>query len=410
MSRFGVGRLVRAGMFPIAGLGLLLFGGCSIVPKDGPTGEAVRTRAEVQVTDDSRLSYAFVQLSPLILKKFGSETDSPERFSRFVEATPSARVRVGPSDRLTLTIFEAAAGGLFIPQQAGARPGNFVEIPTQEVDRAGNISVPYVGVVRVVGRTIREIQAEIEDRLREKAIQPQVVVALNERMSTDVYVLGEVGTPTRMPLTPGGMKLLAALARAGGARHPNYESLVTLQRRGRVERALLANIINNPRQNVQLLPEDVIYLSREQRAFLAFGATPTPGALGGLNNRRFMFEAENLTLAEAVAKAGGLDSTRADPTSVFLFRLVPSEKLRRIGVEVAGPAQTLVPTIFTVILRDAEGFFVANNFYMRHKDMIFVSDSPSVDLVKFLDIVRTVTSTARDVVGVASDVDLLLRR
>jgi polysaccharide export outer membrane protein len=151
------------------------------------------------------------------------------------------------------------------------------------------------------------------------------------------------------------------------------------------------------------MADDVVYVSRDQKAFLTFGATPTPGAIGGLNNRRFNFEAENLTLAEAVAKAGGMESTRADPSSVFLFRLVPREQLRRIGVEVSGGPNTMVPTIFTAMLRNPEGFFVANNFYMRDKDMILVSDTPSTDLVKFLDIVRAVTNTTREVIGIGID-------
>jgi hypothetical protein len=35
--------------------------------------------------------------------------------------------------------------------------------------------------------------------------------------------------------------------------------------------------------------------------------TPSPGSIGGTNDRRFTFEDEEMTLAEALAKAGGLD-------------------------------------------------------------------------------------------------------
>ena len=34
-------------------------------------------------------------------------------------------------------IFEAAAGGLFIPAEAGVRPGNFVTLPNQPIDTKG---------------------------------------------------------------------------------------------------------------------------------------------------------------------------------------------------------------------------------------------------------------------------------
>ena len=119
--------------------------------------------------------------------------------------------------------------------------------------------------------------------------------------------------------------------------------------------------------------------------------------MGGQQNRRFPFDAENLTMAEAVAKAGGLQDQRADPRSVFLFRLEPKRLLQDIGVDVSRYQEDLIPTVYTVDLSDTQGFFLANSFYMRHKDVIFVSDSPSVDLIKFLDIVRSITGTVNDI-------------
>jgi polysaccharide biosynthesis/export protein len=40
---------------------------------------------------------------------------------------------------VSVTIFEPA-GGLFVPSDAGARPGNFVTLPNQIVDANGNCS------------------------------------------------------------------------------------------------------------------------------------------------------------------------------------------------------------------------------------------------------------------------------
>ena len=51
--------------------------------------------------------------------------------------------------------FEAAAGGLFIPAEAGVRPGNYVTLPNQPVDTKGFISVPYAGLVRPPARRPR---------------------------------------------------------------------------------------------------------------------------------------------------------------------------------------------------------------------------------------------------------------
>ena len=255
-------------------------------------------------------------------------------------------------------------------------------------------AVTLVGAGEEAARAGSEIDA---GRLQSIAIRPQVLVTIDHRLSSVVNVQGEVYTPSQIPLPSGGLKILPALARAGGSRYPNYESVITLQRHGRVERALLSTIVKKPRENIELAPGDDLYVTREPRIFLAMGATPTPGSIGGLNNRRFLFEADNLTLAEAIAKAGGLDSTRSDPQSVFLFRFVPREMLRRAGIDVSSHPQVVVPTVFTVDLKGAAGFFIANNFFVRNRDILFISDSPSVDLTKFLAVIQSITNTAQGI-------------
>jgi polysaccharide export outer membrane protein len=368
-----------------------------VIPKDGPGGEQVRSGAEVQLADSSNVSYALVKLTPSVARAVQREVTRPVLFRSTVRGTGLPDVRVGAGDTVTVTIFEAQAGGLFIPGTPGSSTGNFVTLPAQQVDRSGQVSVPYAGGVTAVGRTPAEIQADIEEKLRSRAIEPQVVVAVNQRQSDEISVLGDVNTPARFALEPGGTRILNAIARAGGSTAPGYESLITIQRRGRVDQALLTSIIANPTYNINLSPGDVVYVSREPRHFLVFGATPAPGAVGGQQNRRFPFDAENLTMAEAVAKAGGLREDRADPRSVFLFRMEPRRLLQEIGVDVSRYQEEMVPTVYTVDLSDTQGYFLANSFYMRHKDVIFVSDSPSVDLIKFLDIVRSITGTVNDI-------------
>jgi polysaccharide export outer membrane protein len=73
-----------------------------------------------------------------------------------------------------MSIFEAAPGGLFTPgTSAGARPGNFVDLPPQAVDQKGSIYVPYAGEISSAARTIPDIQQAVVARLRNRAIEPQ---------------------------------------------------------------------------------------------------------------------------------------------------------------------------------------------------------------------------------------------
>src|SRR5215216_1854441 len=348
-----------------------LFGaGCGILPKDGPTGYEVRGSADVTIEDAGRLSYVIVKLTPLVLSIIQTERQPTVPFSRLAQLRAPAGVRVGPADIVAVTVFEASAGGLFSPPaESGARTGNLVQFPAQEVDRNGNISIPYGGPVRALGRTPREIENEIQARLKQRAIDPQAVVTIVERSSNVVSVLGAVGAPTTIPLKPGGLKLLSAIARAGGLKFPDHESIVSVQRRGVTEQALITSIVKDPQNNIELAPNDVVYVIRSPRIFLAFGATPNPGSIGGQNNRRFVFEDENLTLAEGLAKAGGLVAERADPKSVFLFRFTRRDKLAQAGVDVSNFAGTEVPTVYKVDVSEAEGYFLANQLYLKHKDI-----------------------------------------
>jgi polysaccharide export outer membrane protein len=379
-------------------------GGCGVIPKDGPTGHEVRAGAEVALSDSSNVSYAIVKLTPTIARAAQRQISKPVLFRSDVRAAGLPDVRVGPGDSVGVTIFEAQAGGLFVPGQPGSAAGNFVQLPPQQVDRSGRITIPYAGAINAVGRTPAEIQADIEERLRARAIEPQAVVTIASRQSEEISVLGDVNQPARFALEPGGTRILNAVARAGGSRFPGHESVITLQRRGRTDQALLTSIVQNPSYNINLAPGDVVYVSHQPRNYLVFGATPAPGAVGGQQNRRFSFDTENLTVAEAVAKAGGLNESRADPRSVFLFRLEPREYLREIGVDVSRYREPMVPTVYTIDMSDTQGFFLANSFYMRNRDVIFVSDSPSVDLLKFLSIIDAITGTVNNIAATRNEI------
>jgi polysaccharide export outer membrane protein len=364
---------------------------CAIIPRDGPATLEVYSKAEVTLPSDGyRLSYALVDLTPLTVDMFAAP---PQRFAIFTRASAArgpAEVRIGAGDTVSVAIFEAAGGGLFLPE--GSRAGN-ATIPPQQVDRSGNITVPYAGSVRALGRTPIEVQADIEERLKNRALEPQAIVTVTDKRSNDITVLGDVGGPTRFPAEPSGIKVLNALARAGGTRSPAFETIISVQRGRRTERALMTAVVADPAQNISIAPGDVVYVSREPRAYLAFGATASNAAfIGGSNNRRFVFEEENLTLADGVAKAGGLLDSRADASAVFLYRMVPKQMLARAGVDVSKFLEPNVPTIFRVDLSKADGFFIANSFHMLDQDIIFVSNAPADDIAKFTTLIGNISS------------------
>jgi polysaccharide export outer membrane protein len=190
--------------------------------------------------------------------------------------------------------------------------------------------------------------------------------------------------------------------------------VVTVKRGGIIEQAVLTTIMKDAKSNIQLAPEDVVYVSYEPRIFMVFGAAGQSSSIqigaasiSASSGRRFPMDRENISLAEGLAQAGGVFSGLADPRSIFLFRYTPRDILAGAGVDVRGFPAADVPTVYTVDLSQAEGYFLANNFFMKHNDLIYISESPSVDLQKFLAVVDSVTLTTRGVAGTISDVKAL---
>ena len=388
-------------LWPLAGV---LATACTL-PIDGPRHRDITARATASLVSDRHavvLDYALVDINKAVLEH--AVDLGPGSFFATFGQRPGAppNIRVGVGDVVQVTVFESAVGGLFIPAEAGVRPGNFVTFPPQQVSRSGTISVPYAGVVPAAGRSLADIERAIEDKLSGRAIEPQVVVTLTEQNATEVAVLGDViNGANKFRIKLGGERILDMVSRAGGIKFPGYDLFVTLQRGKKRATVYFPTLVNNPAENIFVTPADTIYVYREQQKFVAFGALATVGQTSGLT-AQFAFDQERLSLNEAVAKAGGLLDTRAHPGQVFLYRMEYRDALEKMGVNLKPfpREQNIIPTVYRANFRDPSSFFVAQAFSMRHKDVIYVSNADSVEVVKFLGYARAITST---VSGVASD-------
>jgi len=331
------------------------------------------------------LPYAPVKLTPEVVRVLGRY--APRLSSAFADRTPPKSFRFGIGDIVSVTIFEAAAGGLFT-SESGVRAGNFVTIPNQAVDENGNITVPYAGTIRAKGRTPVEIQNDIVDRLKARALEPQVVVALAEQHTSLISVLGDVHAAGRFPASPSGERILDDIARAGGPNSQGYDTWVSLERNGHRASVPFGALMYEPANNIYVLPNDVIYLYSMPQTFVAFGAAGSQG--------QFKFDAWRISLAEAVAKQSGLNDALADPASVFVYRGETREVAKQIGVDVNQFQGPIIPVIYMVNLRDPSGYFLAQTFEMRNKDVIYTSNAGAVETTKFLTFIRTILATVND--------------
>lgn len=299
--------------------------------------------------------------------------------------------RVGPGDYLEVSIWEAPPALLFVASDVRTTSGTstaarVTTLPEQMIQADGNITVPFVGALPVKGRTPREIEADIVRRLQGKANAPQVLVRLTRNMSANVTVVGEVSSSLRMPLTAKGERLLDAVAAAGGVRQPVGKVTIQLARDGRVQSMSLDGIIQDPKQNVLLQPDDVVTALHQPLSFTALGATG--------KNEELAFEAQGISLTQALARVGGLADQRADAQGVFIFRY---EKPEALGALAEGSVLTpdgRVPVVYRFDLKDPRTFFVAQSFPVHHRDVMYVANAPVAEFQKFMSILTSIVFTA----------------
>ena len=398
--------LKRLGTPLLAVVAAALLPACSLLPGTGPKSDAVEGQATAGLRSNAALPYALVDISADTIG-FLSQPNLVTFKGAFSDKRPKPVQVVGVGDVITISIFEAAPGGLFTPAQAaGARPGNFVDLPAQAVDQKGNIAIPYAGEIPAAARTLPEIQDAIVARLRNRAIEPQVVARLTEQHSSIVSILGDVNTPGVQPLNSVGERMLAMIARAGGPKFEAIESYVTLQRDGRRVKVLLARIVHDPSENIFIRPNDVIFITRE---------SPTFTALGALNqnifgfNSEIAFDVETLTLAQAIGKAGGLNDNFSDPGEVYVYRHEDRQSLQKLGVDASRFITESVPTIYHINLRDPSGMLLASAFQMRTKDVMYVANAKVVDYYKFLTLINNTTNTVANTANTVTDVNTAVK-
>ncbi len=394
--------LKRLGFPALAVVATVLLPACTLLPGTGPYSDTVNGNATAGVRSTTSLPYALVDVTADTIG-FLSQPNLITFKGAFPDKRPKPTQVIGVGDVLNITIFEAAPGGLFTPgQSAGARPGNFVDLPAQAVDQRGSIYVPYAGEIPAAGRTIPEIQQAVIARLRNRAIEPQVVISLNQQHASVVSVLGDVNTPGVLTVNSVGERLLALIARAGGPKFEAVESYVTLQRDGKPVRVLLSEVVHDPRENIFVRPNDVIFVTHE---------SPTFTALGALNqnvfgfNSEIPFDVETLTLAQAMGKAGGLNDQQSDPSEVYVYRYEERPFLEKLGVDTSRFTFDRIPTIYRVNLRDPSGMLLAGGFQMRTKDVLYVANARVVDYYKLLTLINNTTGTASNTANAVTNVN-----
>lgn len=359
----------------------VLMVGCGTYPGWLPSSGA--SRGQVQDTKEAPGldGIQLVEVDSIVARKLLASRKQ-NLFSDSFNAPSRSGYAVGPGDVIEVSVWEAPPAMLFgsgiLNSSAAIATTHVTTFPEQMVSTDGTINVPFAGRVFVDQHDPQWIEDEIAKRLNNKANQPQVMVRVTRNTTSSVTVVGEVNASVRMPLTARGERLLDAIAASGGVRQPINKMTLQVTRGNMVQSLPLQTIIQDPKQNIVLQPGDVITALYQPLSFTVLGAT-------GKNDEVY-FETQGISLAQALARSGGLVDTRADARGVFIFRLEDAKALDW-ATNVKTTPEGKVPVVYEVDLRDPANFFVAQSFPVQNGDVVYVTNAPAAELQKFMSLV-----------------------
>ena len=361
----------------------ILLAGCAGLPTSGPSNDAIQ-KYNQQKDIDSKIQIIDVNQKVVaqLLKK-----DPKIKFSETLGSTNPRYQTVGKGDLIEISIWEAPPATLFSASSmsastVSASSGRTV-LPEQMINNEGMINVPFAGQITAHGKSLYEIETEIVKRLKGKANQAQVIARVVRNASSNVTVIGDVANTIRMPLTANGEKLLDAIAAAGGPKQPPSKTTVQVTRGANVYALPLETILKDTTQNVQLMPGDLVTVSFQPKSFTALGATN--------KNEEVNFETQGISLAQALARTGGLNDNRADAQGVFIFRFEDRASIDWPAEPKELTADGKVAVIYRVDLKDPASFFNVQNFKIENKDVLYVSNAPITEIQKFLNVLFSIT-------------------
>ena len=279
---------------------------------------------------------------------------------------------IRPGDTLGLTIYENVDDGLL----AGTGV-NSTALEEVQVDGAGFIFVPYAGRIRAAGNTPEAIRRIITDKLDDQTPDPQVMVRRVAGDGATVAVAGAINGQGIYAIERPTRTLTAMLSRAGGVSVEPEIARIKVIRGAETGEVWFEDLFEDPRYDIALRGGDRILVEADTRSFTALGAT---GA-----QSRVRFDSQTISAVEAIAQVGGLSSTTADPTGVFVFRNEPEEIAHQVlgRTDLIG-AQRMV---YVLDLTEPNGLFMARDFVIRDGDTVYVTEAPYAQFAKILSAV-----------------------
>lgn len=377
-------------------LACLVLAGCNALPASGPTAADI---LNAESAPQNTLGFKIVNLDGAAIQAFTATSPAINSPLSPPPSAPPALGLIGVGDILSISIFEigntlftpssAAAPTATDQSQAGAGPSGaagVTNLPPQQVAIDGTIDIPYAAHLRAAGKTPAQLAQDVQAALAGQSQNPQVIVNITSNNASTVFISGDVKTPGRISLTLQPEHVTDIIALAGGANHPESDISVQLTSFGQTTTDTLSALYDNPSLDSYVQPGDRIHLVYQPRRYTVFGAA---GQVEQVD-----LDVPTVTLADAVAHAGGPRDDQADPTAVYIFRFEPPAIARELGLPVTGPK---TPVIYQLDMMQPTSYFVEQEFTLRDQDVIYIANARTNQLQKFFSLIGSLFAPAANI-------------
>ncbi|MBR1745825.1 MAG: polysaccharide biosynthesis/export family protein [Fibrobacter sp.] len=336
----------------LAGVALVL-GGCSLgphmrmtVPEGDAEGSADYNGIKVVVHSIEKGDFG----TGTAAAGDSSKSDFGDLAELIVDSLPSLEYRIGPLDMVQVVVWEH-------PELTS--PMGQYQPAGQRVTTDGTLFYPYAGVIQAAGLTAQELRTEITKRLSDKILNdPQVDVRVTGYNSLKAFVSGAVNKPGYIAFNELPMTIPAAIAGVGGFAEEADPAGMQLRRGDKVYNInyLDAFKANLPLDKILLKPDDQIFIpvltetQKENRVYV-MGEVARTGAVN-VNQGK-------LSLVEALAAAGGLNTGSASARLIYVIRNTSDKQI----------------DVYHLNAKNAMALAMAERFNLNSRDVVYVDAS-----------------------------------